>query len=125
MRVTRAEMCWRCHQHMDPTGLPFEQFDLFGRFRTQEKAKPVETTGEYWGHRVTDPVSYVRALADEPKVRQVFLRHMFRFFMGRNEMLDDAPTLIDMDRAYEQSGGSLKEAVLVLLTSDSFLYRVP
>ena len=28
--------CWRCHQKMDPLGFPFESFDDFGRFRTEE-----------------------------------------------------------------------------------------
>ncbi|MGY8749811.1 MAG: DUF1588 domain-containing protein [Pirellulales bacterium] len=28
--------CWRCHQKMDPLGFPFEIYDDFGRFRTQE-----------------------------------------------------------------------------------------
>ena len=28
--------CWRCHQKMDPLGFPFEMYDDFGRFRTEE-----------------------------------------------------------------------------------------
>jgi len=124
MHVTRAEQCISCHKKMDPTGLPFEQFDLFGKRRTEEKAKPVVTAGAFWGKEVKDPVSYVRALADSPKIQQVFLRHVFRFFLGRNETPDDAPTLVGMDAVYRKSGGSLKETVLTLLTSDSFLYRI-
>ncbi|GAH13257.1 unnamed protein product, partial [marine sediment metagenome] len=31
MHVTREDYCWRCHQRMDPLGLPLEQFDDFGR----------------------------------------------------------------------------------------------
>lgn len=33
---TGAESCWRCHQKMDPLGFPFELYDDFGRFRTEE-----------------------------------------------------------------------------------------
>jgi hypothetical protein len=33
---TGAESCWRCHQKMDPLGFPFEQYDDFGRYRTEE-----------------------------------------------------------------------------------------
>ncbi len=33
---TGAEACWRCHQKMDPLGFPFELYDDFGRFRTEE-----------------------------------------------------------------------------------------
>lgn len=124
MHVTRAEQCISCHKKMDPSGLPFEQYDLFGQFRIKEQNKAVVTTGAYWENDVKNPVSYVRSLADEPKVRQVFLRHVFRFFLGRNETPDDAPTLIDMDATYLKTNGSLKETLLTLLTSDSFLYRI-
>lgn len=33
---TGAQACWRCHQKMDPLGFPFEIYDDFGRFRTEE-----------------------------------------------------------------------------------------
>ncbi|MEE2639081.1 MAG: DUF1588 domain-containing protein [Planctomycetota bacterium] len=33
---TGATYCWRCHQKMDPLGFPFEIYDDFGRFRTDE-----------------------------------------------------------------------------------------
>ena len=123
MRVTRAAECWSCHRRMDPTGLPFEQYDLFGKFRAADKGRPVVTTGEVFGREVRTPVEYAHALAASDRVRQVFLRHVFRFFLGRNETPDDAPTLIDMDAAYRAAGGSLKAAVVSLLTSDSFVYR--
>ena len=43
--------------------------------------------------------------------------------MGRNETLDDSPTLMAMDKAYVDSGGSFKETLVALVTSDSFLFR--
>jgi hypothetical protein len=43
--------------------------------------------------------------------------------MGRNETLDDSPTLIAADRAYLASDGSFRELLVSLLTSDSFLLR--
>ena len=33
---TGESYCWRCHQKMDPLGFPFESYDDFGRYRTQE-----------------------------------------------------------------------------------------
>ena len=64
-----------------------------------------------------------RKLADSPRVRQVFVRHAFRFWMGRNETWADSPTLMAADRAYVESGGSMKALIRAILTSDSFLYR--
>jgi len=33
---TGETYCWRCHQKMDPLGFPFEIYDDFGRYRTEE-----------------------------------------------------------------------------------------
>ncbi len=94
------------------------------------KTKPVNATGVLTG--TGDPkldgsfdnaIELVHRLAKSERVRQTFVRHTFRFWMGRNEMLSDAPTLIAADRAYVESGGSFKELLVSLLTSDSFLYR--
>jgi hypothetical protein len=53
------------------------------------------------------------------------VRHAFRFWMGRNETLNDAPVLQAAHQAYRQSGGSMKALLGSLLTSDAFLYRKP
>ena len=72
---------------------------------------------------VENALELMNKLADSPHVRQVFVRHAFRYWMGRNETLDDSPTLIAADNAYVESGGSMKALIASLLSSDSFLYR--
>jgi hypothetical protein len=39
MRVTREEYCWKCHQKMDPLGLPFEMYNHAGLFRTDREGQ--------------------------------------------------------------------------------------
>jgi hypothetical protein len=130
MKVTKAAYCWKCHQNTNPVGLPFEMFDHFGRWRTKELGKPVMTSGainnsgvKALNVDVPDAVRMLHKLADSPRVRQVFVRHAFRYFMGRNETLNDAATLRRADTDYVNSGGSMKSLIASLLTSDSFLYR--
>lgn len=65
----------------------------------------------------------VRKLAESERVKQVFVRHAFRYWMGRNENLNDAPVLQDAYHAYRESGGSMKALIAALVTSDAFLYR--
>ena len=72
---------------------------------------------------VNDAVEMIHRLAHSDRVRQSFIRHLFRYFMGRNEMLSDSKTLIDAERAYLENGGSFKSLVVSLLSSDSFIYR--
>jgi hypothetical protein len=153
LTVTRAANCWKCHKQMDELGLPFEQFDHYGRFRTTEEVLDIEATtknvdkkGKSLGKvfkqvelstagtiagsgdpkldsAVKDPREMIRKIAASDRARQVFIRHAFRFFMGRNETLSDAKTLQDADKAYLESGGSFKALLVSFLTSDSFLYR--
>lgn len=132
--VVHQDQCWQCHKKMNPLGMPFEAFNHVGRFRTLERGKPVDTTGsidyvdgygagEDLEGEVADVREMMEALGRSPLVRQSFIRHVFRFWMGRNEQLHDSKTLIAMDTAYVSSGGSFKELLVALLTSDSFLYR--
>jgi hypothetical protein len=149
--VTGKQECWKCHQHMNPLGLTFEVFDDFGRYRSREslehpdniiqsatrkntanvyKTKPIDATGHLSGTGdpsldgdVVDAFDLIDRLARSKRVRQSIIRHAFRYFMGRNEMLSDSRTLIDADNAYVNGGGGFRAVVVSLLTSDSFMYR--
>lgn len=153
LRVTRAPECWKCHRLMDDLGLPFEGFDHYGKPRTGEKvldleatAKNVDKKGKALGpvHReiplstagliaasgepaldgaVTTPAQLTRKLAGSDRVRQVFIRHVFRYYLGRNESGGDAAALQAAERAYLESQGSFKALLVSLLSSESFLYR--
>ena len=130
MHVTRAEECYKCHSKMNPLGLPFEQYDHFGRFRFLELNKPVDVTSKIVNSGVPEvdgeirtPFELIERLANSTHCEQVFVRYVFRFFMGRNETLGDAKTLQEAHKAYVDNDGSMKALVLSLLISDSFLFR--
>lgn len=130
MRVTRETYCWTCHEKMDPLGLPFEMFNHAGVYRDLELDKPVDTSGEIVDSgdpaldgKVANAVEMIQKLAESKRVEQVFVRHAFRFWMGRNETINDAPALQDAWQAYRSSGGSMNALLTSLLTSDAFLYR--
>lgn len=154
MEVTREAYCWQCHQRMNPLGLTLEHYDYLGRFRTEEpvldpiataanldsKGRPlgpvlrgvtIDATGQITASG--DPqldgdvlgfVPMIHKLAASERVRQVFVRHAFRYWMGRNETINDATTLIAADMAYVESQGSMRGLIVALLSSDAFLYRV-
>ena len=73
--------------------------------------------------KVANAIELIKKLADSERTEQVFVRHAFRFWMGRNETLNDAPVLQDAHRAYKENGGSMNALITSLLTSDAFLYR--
>lgn len=132
MRVTREQYCWQCHKLMNPVGMPFETFDHFGRWRAMEKGEPVDASGridltgdDSLNIETKDAIEFVHALAESERVEQVFVRHVFRYFAGRNENLGDGPALRAAHAAYKKSGGSFRALVVSILSSDSFLVRTP
>lgn len=151
--VTRTTACWKCHNKMDELGLPFEDLDHYAVFRrgevvldleamaqANEKSRdknqklyreaPLDTTGTiaYSGDPaldgpVRDAPELLRRLSESDRVRQIFIRHVFRYFLGRNETPGDAVSLQEAEMAYVVSGGSFKALLVSLLSSESFLYR--
>jgi len=98
--------------------------------RDTYKTLPINSAGYLSGTddstldgQVNDALDLIDRLAKSERVRQSIIRHAFRYFIGRNEMLSDSKTLIDADRAYVESGGSFDAVIVSLLTSDSFIYR--
>ena len=129
---TRQAECWRCHKKMNPLGMTFESYDDFGRFRTTDEisGKQIDAGGHLDSSgdaqldgEVGNAIELVERLGKSHRVRQSFVRHAFRYWMGRNEMLSDAPTLIAADEAYLNSGGSFDALLISLLSSDSFVFR--
>ena len=130
MRVTREKYCWSCHEKMDPLGLPFEIYNHAGIYRTTDFGKPVDASGEIIDSGdpsldgpVANALEMIEKLANSERVEQVFVRHAFRFWMGRNETLHDRPILQAAHHAYRENGGSMKALILSLVTSDAFLFR--
>jgi hypothetical protein len=120
--------CWACHQMMDPLGLGLEALDHFGRHRTTEAGRPVDTSGVLAGAGPQDgpfegAADLGKRLADSEVVHQCFVRHLFRYFAGRNEAAADACSLRLVHDAYRASDGDLVRAVAALFTSPSFLNR--
>lgn len=154
MQVTHEAYCWNCHQLINRTAYPFEVYDHFGRFRTKElvhdleataknvdgkgkplgiikKRVPVDSSGSFdlvegdaLAGKVSDAVEFVHKIAGSRLAEQVFVRHAFRYWTGRNETPGDAASLRAMHQAYVDGGGSMQSLLVALLSSDSFLYRV-
>lgn len=96
------------------------------------KTLPVEASGRLEGTDdpsldgdLRDAIDLATRLSKSRRVRQSFILHAFRYFMGRNEFLSDSKTMIDAEQAYIESGGSFDAVIVSLLTSDSFIYRKP
>lgn len=124
---------YRTHLFFDGNGEIYSRRDREFERRQEEgklTARLIDAKGAIVGSgqsevdgEVSSAVEMMHRLGRSDRARQSFIRHLFRYLMGRNEMLSDSQTLIEADQAYLQSGGSFKALVVSLLSSDSFVYR--
>jgi hypothetical protein len=123
----------RTHVYFDEDGkIVHKRGEQFDRWLADGKltSRAIDSNGEIRGSgdpeidgEVEDAIEMLHRLGGSARARQSFIRHLFRYFMGRNEMLSDSRTLVEAEQSYLDNGGSFKALVVSLLTSDSFLLR--
>jgi hypothetical protein len=119
--------CGACHALLDPIGLGLENFDAVGLYRTVDKGKPVDASGELTGTDVDGPFTGAPALgkklAASQKVRDCLATQWFRYGYGRDATARDACTVATLNRVFTASGGNVRELLLALTQTDAFLFR--
>jgi hypothetical protein len=79
---TKPESCQSCHGMINPLGFTLERFDAVGRYRTDEKGRPIDAMGSY-ETRAGELVKFdgVRAiaafLADSEEAHNAFIQQLF------------------------------------------------
>lgn len=124
--------CSGCHAFMNPLGYPFEIYNHAGFLRTEDHGGPpngsstlVNMPSPELDGAVSSAVDLSHRLAGSPYAKRCFVRQTFRYFTGREETMNDACTMVALEKAYDESGGSFTELLIALFNSDSFQYRVP
>ncbi|HEX6764823.1 MAG TPA: DUF1588 domain-containing protein, partial [Polyangiaceae bacterium] len=119
------ENCAGCHSQMDPLGLPFENFDAIGRFRTMDHGLPIDPTSDFDGVAVADARALGAVAASSPNVAQCFLRRYYSYALGYPERDVDGSVLNSLGTSFQASGFKLRELILALVTHDAFSAVAP
>lgn len=117
-------VCRGCHQVLDPIGFALENYDPIGQFRTEENGVPIDATAVMPGsdEPITGGVELARWLAETSDVQDCFASHWAEFAYGKSLGDEDACTSSAINVAFEESGYDVKELLLSLTQTDSFLY---
>ncbi len=113
--------CSSCHQLINPFGFAFENFDALGRWRTKEDGVNVDPKVAldflgFEGVVAQSPVEAIERFTTTDRFKQCFVRQMFRYYMGRNELKSDDPTLKAMFDTLK-SEDNVKKVLKTLVTS--------
>lgn len=117
--------CAACHAHFDPIGIALEHFDLTGRWRDDEDGRPIDTAERaLTGENVTS-LADVRALLVRQKSRLYagITEKLLTYALGRGLEPSDSPTVEQIARQVDASGGKFSALLLGIVESRPFQMR--
>jgi hypothetical protein len=123
--MTSVAPCNACHQVINPLGFGLGNFDAIGRYGSEDEAGfPVDASGKLPdGSTFTTPSELAAALGQSTEVRACLTKQWFRFGFGHAESEADTYSLQTAFTAFEGAQFDLRELLVALVTTRSFLNR--
>lgn len=116
----QSPACANCHGSMDPMGLPFENFDAIGKYRTTDRGLPIDASGEFEGVAVADSVQLGQVMSESDLVANCLLRKYYSYAMGHEEREVDEVVIKDLEGQFASTGFRLKQLILDLVATEAF-----
>ena len=117
--------CAGCHNQMDPIGLPLENFDAIGRFRSTDHGLTIDPSGELDGTKVANARELGIAMSSSTKIAQCLVRNYYAYASGHVARPVDASVLNQLTASFQASGFKLKDLVVDTVTHAAFSAVAP
>ena len=121
--------CSGCHRLMDSIGFAFEAYDPVGALRSKDASgNSIDTSGTLVSLEDDSEVTFsnasemASALSKSSKVRACMATQWLKFSLGHDPESDDACSQQRVTAVLARGQGSIKDALLSLVTSDSFRF---
>ena len=122
----RNKACARCHDVIDPLGLPLEKFDAVGRRRHHEDGVAIDAAGSLPdGRQFTDVTGLEAALLARPELLvSTVTEKLLTYACGRGVEPSDAPAVRAIVRTAQQRDYRLSAILLGVVQSEPFQMRM-
>jgi mono/diheme cytochrome c family protein len=118
-------VCASCHSRIDPLGFALDNYDVLGRWRTEDGGRPVDTTGEMPDGTKIDSPERLKAVLLERK--DLFVRNLagklLGYALGRGLALKDSCTVDSIVEQVKESGYDARTLVEAIVLSMPFRYQ--
>ncbi|MDB5349233.1 MAG: cytochrome c [Planctomycetota bacterium] len=125
---TSPAACMTCHGRLNPLGFGLEHFDAVGRFREDEKGKPIDSTGIYEtlsGGSV--PFSGARELAGllaaSEETHTAFVEELFHTVVKQPIRAFGPRALSDLRRSFAANGFNIRKLIVEMIASTALPAR--
>jgi hypothetical protein len=115
--------CAGCHAFLDPIGFAFENYDAIGRYRTEEKKKPIDASGQLVRGQTFKDLAELRGilardLADD--FTRNLAENLLTYALGRGLGYSDKPAVQEIVRRTKAAGYPFQEMFLAVVESVPF-----
>lgn len=132
---TQKASCYRCHRHLDPWGIPFEEYNAIGEFIGYPAdgtkltgardfiAKKVENdTALPDGTEVKGTKELVKYLLENKKDQfaEAFSKHLLTYALGRSIEWTDQPLLDKLAKEFKEGGYRMDQLIVKVVQTDAF-----
>lgn len=124
-----VEPCKTCHETIDPIGYTFENYDGFGRFRSQENGVDIDASGSIAqiapGNVQLDGLdSLSQALAESPEAQACLVRFWSYYTYGTDTWANIECNRDNVIRYAQAQNFSLKSVLQGIIQGPNFTHRV-
>jgi hypothetical protein len=110
---------------MDPIGLALENFDSVGAYRTTDRGRPIDPSGELDGAPFRNAAELAARLRAHPNAAGCFVEKLYTHAQGRLPLAVDGPALDALAKQFGASGRRVDRLLADLVTSEAFRFVEP
>lgn len=117
--------CAACHARMDPIGFGLENFDPIGRWRDEQRGKPVDAAGQLvTGEKFSGPAELKQILLKKkPQFVRNLTERMLSYALGRGLEYYDQAAVLKITAAMDKNDDRASVLVTEIAKSYPFRYR--
>ncbi|MGB4737721.1 MAG: DUF1592 domain-containing protein [Fuerstiella sp.] len=115
--------CYACHSQIDPLGFALEEFEWFGRYRPEQRGRPVDSVGQLpdgTSFRGLMGLSSTLVSKRSSDLAEQFTRKMLAYALGRQLDYYDEATVRELTTELAADGRKLQTLIHAIIRSDSF-----
>ncbi len=118
-----------CHANfINPIGFAFGNYGALGEYRTLDNGEPVDATGTFpfeEGKKSYDGATELSlTIAEGEQSHLCYSRYWLEYLFGRDRKKADGVLVAEV-AAQSKAGANVEDLVVLLVTADAFLTRVP
>jgi cytochrome c553 len=125
---TRPQSCLACHGMINPLGFTLEHYDAVGRYRDQEKGKPIDATGVYQTlagkvvkfSGVRDLATF---LAGSEEVHEAFVEQLFHYLVKQPVRAYGPRKLAELRQSFAENGYSVRKLMVQMMAESALAPR--